>query len=83
MTHASGVREITEGQAAEELGIDRLELYLVAAEQKLGQYDALTHLLVFADSEVDALATRLGVTRRRQRVSSAATRAAIPEPTGE
>lgn len=83
MSLAPGAREISEGQAAEELGIERFELYLAATEQKLGQYDALTHLLVFADAEVDQLAARLGVTRRRRGQSSEATRAAIPEPSGE
>jgi len=78
------VRDYTESQAADELGVDRLELYLAAAEQKLGHYDGLTHLFVFSDAEVDALAERLGVTRRRRRDPAvAAAQRAIPEPTGE
>lgn len=83
MGSESGAREITEGQAAEELGVNRFELYLAAAEQRLGEYDALTHLLVFADSEVDSLAQRLGVTRRRRREADPATMRAIPEPGAE
>ena len=76
-------REITEGQVAEELGLDLLELYLAAAAAKLGHYDTLTHLLVFADSEVDALAAHLRVTRRRRRELTKAQGNSIPEPTSE
>ena len=72
--------KLTESRVAEELGVDRLELYLAAAEQSLGHYDVLTHLLVFSDSEVDALAARLGVTRRRTPELSEAQKQAIPEP---
>lgn len=75
--------KLTESRAAEELGIDRLELYLVAAEQRLGQYDVLTHLMVFSDAEVDALAARLGVTRRRTPQLSQAQKKVIPEPGAE
>jgi hypothetical protein len=77
------VSELTEGRAAGELGIDRLELYLLAAAEKIGRFDSLTHLLLFRDEEVDALAARLGVTRRRNAVLSEEQRGAIPEPTGE
>lgn len=83
MSAAPHSREFTESQTAEELGADRLELYLAAAELKVGHYDALTHLLVFADAEVDALAARLGVTRRRRYDSSAPPTSAIPEPSEE
>jgi hypothetical protein len=76
------VRELTERQAAAELGLDRLELYLAAAAEKLGRYDPLTHLLVFRDDEVDALAARLGLTRRRRGPAAEQLRA-IPEPDGE
>ena len=76
-------RELAEGHVADELGLDRLELYLAAAAAKLGHYDALTHLLVFADSEVDALAAHLGVKRRRQTELTKAQGNSIPEPTSE
>ena len=75
--------ELTESQVAAELGIDRLELYLVAATEKAGRYDALTHLLTFNDDEVDALAARLGVTRRRTPELGEARRQAIPDPGAE
>ena len=75
-------RGYTEAEAAGELGIDRLELYLVACAEKAGHYDALTHLLVFRDDEVDALARRLGATRRHAELGETQRRA-IPEPTAE
>lgn len=74
---------LTESRVAEQLGIDRLELYLVAAAEKRGRYDPLTHLLTFRDEDVDAMARRLGVTRRRGVEASEEQRRAIPEPTGE
>jgi len=77
------VHELTEGQAAAELGINRLELYLVAAAERAGRYDPLTHLLTFRDDEVDRLAARLGVTRRRASPLSEAQKQAIPEPNAE
>lgn len=77
-------RELTEGQVAAELGVSRFELYLAATEMKLGRYDPLTHLLLFSDAEVDALARRLGLARRHTPpLSEPAPRAAIPEPDGE
>jgi hypothetical protein len=75
--------KLTESRAAEELGVDRLELYLAAAEQHLGHFDVLTHLLVFSDEEVDRLAARLGVARRRASQVSEAQKQAIPEPNAE
>lgn len=75
--------ELTESQVAAELGIDRLELYLVAATEKAGRYDPLTHLLTFRDEEVDRLAARLGVARRRTPQLSEAQKKAIPEPGAE
>ena len=75
--------ELTENQVAAELGIDRLELYLVAAAEKAGHYDPLTHLLTFRDEEVDAFAARLGVTRRKIPALSEAHKQAIPEPSAE
>ena len=74
---------LTEGQVAEELGLDRLELHLVAVEQRLGSYDPLTHLLMFSDAEVDALAQRMGVKRRRRVELSVVEEAKIPDPSGE
>lgn len=75
--------ELTESQVAAELGIDRLELYLVAATEKMGHYDPLTHLLTFRDEEVDALATCLGVIRRRTSQASEKQKQVIPEPGAE
>lgn len=72
--------ELTESQVAAELGVDRLELYLLAAAEKAGRYDPLTHLLAFRDDEVDRLAARLGVTRRRVSRATEAQKQAIPEP---
>jgi hypothetical protein len=77
------VSELTEGQAAGELGVERLELYLLAAAEKIGRFDSLTHLLIFRDEEVNALAARLGVKRRRHAVLGEGQQRAIPEPTGE
>lgn len=83
MNSALHPRELTEGQVAEELGIERLELYLAATHGKLGHYDALTHLMMFSDAEADALAKHLGVTRRRRDSAATAAMRAIPEPGGE
>jgi hypothetical protein len=41
-----------------------MELYLVATAERLGRHDAISHLLVFSEEEVDALAARLGIRRR-------------------
>jgi hypothetical protein len=79
----AGADKLTESRVAEELGIDRLELYLAAAEQRLGHFDAVTHLLVFSDEEVDALAAHLGVTRRRTPPLTGAQKQAIPDPGAE
>ncbi len=76
-------RALTERQAAEELGLDRLQLHLAAAQQRLGRYDAITHLLMFSDAEVDALAAHLGVKRRLWNDLGAAEQAKIPDPHGE
>ena len=77
------MHELTEGQVAAELGIDRLEVYFVATTEKAGHYDPLTHLLTFRDDEVERLAARLGVTRRRTPHLSEAQKQAIPEPGAE
>lgn len=78
-----GERTFTEGETAEELGLDKLELHLAAAAQRLGRYDPLTHLLVFSDAEVDELAARLGIKRRRREDPGDADKAKIPEPSEE
>ena len=75
--------EVHEGQAADELGIDRLELYLAAAKFRIGRYDALTHLLVFHDDELDALAAHLGIARRPTAALHASQQASIPDPEEE
>lgn len=76
-------RYLTESRVAEELGLDRLELYLAAAQEKIGRYDALTHLVVFTDKEVDTLARRLGLARRKKTARDDSKRRVIPEPSGE
>ena len=77
------MQELTEGQVADELGIDRLELYLLVAAEKVGRYYPLTHLLIFHDEEVDTMARRLGVARHHRAGLTDTQRRAIPEPTGE
>ena len=79
----SATRKLTERQVLEELGLDRLELYLLVSAERLGRHDLVSHLLVFTDAEVEALAARLGVVRRRRSEPSPAAPAHIPEPTGE
>jgi len=75
---------VTERQVLEELGLDRMELYLAATAEKLGRYDPVSHLLVFSDEEVEALAARLGVARcRRPEPGTPAPLEKIPEPKGE
>ncbi len=67
----------------EELGLDRLELYLIASAEKLGWHDPVLHVLVFSDEEVEALAARLGLTRRRRKEPAASSLEHSPEPSGE
>lgn len=77
-------RRLTERQVIEELGLDRMELYLAATAERLGRHDAISHLLVFSEEEVDALAARLGIRRRnRPEPSTGVDLAQIPEPKGE
>lgn len=78
-----GQRTLTEGQVAEELGLDRLELYLIMAAHNLGKHDSVTHLLVFSEVEVDQIAERLGRTRRKRPGPTEAELKRIPEPPGE
>ena len=75
--------DLTEGRVAAELGLDRLELYLAAAELQAGRFDPLTHLRVFTEEEVKRLAQRLGVKRRRISELTDAQRGNIPEPASE
>ena len=80
---ATRPRTFNERQAAEDLGIDRLQLYLLAAALRAGRYSPLTHLLVFSDAEVEAMAAQLGVRRRGQKPWTEAQLKSIPEPRGE
>jgi len=82
-SNTTGLRRLTERQVAAELGIDRLEVYLLAAEQRVGRYDPASHVLLFSEAEVDTLAARLSVTRCRQKEVSQSTREKIPEPNRE
>ena len=74
---------VTERRAAEELGVEQMEMYLLAAKYGAGHFDSLTHLLTFTDAEVDELAARLGVVRQKLREPSEADRQVIPEPGSE
>ncbi len=76
-------RRLTERQVIEELGLDRMELYLAAMAEKLGRHDPVSHLLVFSDEEVDALAARLGIARCKRSEPAAASLTQIPEPNSE
>lgn len=78
-----GRRTLTEGGLAEELGVERLEIYLLAAVCKAGQYDSVTHLLLFNDAEADALAARLGVARRARRMATSAANSTLPAASSE
>ncbi len=81
--HSGGASRLTKRQVIEELGLDRLELYLIASAEKLGRHDPVSHVLLFSDEEVEALAARLGLVRRRRKEPGAASLDQIPEPTGE
>lgn len=77
-------RRLTERQVIEELGLDRMELYLAATAERLGRHDAISHLLVFSEEEVDALAARLGIARRkRPGPSTGIDLGRVPEPSSE
>ncbi len=82
MSETHHPRRLTEGEVIEELGLDRMELYLAARAEKLGRHDAVSHLLVFSEEEVTRLATRLGLSRRC-RPDTAPSVAQVPEPNGE
>lgn len=88
MTEPSGSsrkkkKTYTERRVCDELGINQLELYLVSSKFKLGTFDSLTHLLTFTEKEVDEIAARLGIVRRRRAELTDAQRNSAPEPTGE
>src|SRR5437899_4134520 len=55
------MRKFTERQVSAALGLVRLELYLVAADLRIGRHDPLTHLKVFTVDEVERIAARLGL----------------------
>jgi len=74
---------LTERGAAEELGVERMEIYLLAAKYGAGHFDSLTHLLIFTDKEVDELAARLGIQRRKRSGPSEGDLQVIPEPGSE
>ena len=59
-------RDLTEGVLAEYLGIERLEIFLLAAALKAGRYDSITHLLMLTEDEAAAIAGQLGMTWRRR-----------------
>ncbi len=59
--HSGSPRLLSERQVAAALGIELLELYLLAAELRVGRFDSLTHLLVLTPGEVERIAARLGV----------------------
>ncbi len=76
-------RILTERQVAEELNLDRLELYLLAASERLGRHDPVSHLMIFSEAEVEKLAERLNVRRQPRKEPSPAELARIPEPEQE
>ncbi len=80
---SGGSPRLTERQVIEELGLDRLELYLIASAERLGRHDPVSHVLIFSDEEVEALATRLGLARRRRKEPPATSLEHVPEPSGE
>lgn len=59
--HPDSTRKFTERQVAAALGLARLELYLVAADLRIGGHDPLTHLKIFTVDEVQRIAARLGL----------------------
>jgi len=81
--HQDDVRRLTESQVATALALDRLELYLLAAELRLGRYDPLTHLLVFTVAGAEHMATRLGLPRPKFAEQLAGSLERVPEPSGE
>jgi len=78
---SSGV--LTERHVADELGLERVEVYLLASKLKLGKFDTITHLLTFTEAEVDEIARRLEVARRKRREPAESDRKSIPEPNSE
>ena len=85
--HPNSPRTLTERRVAAALSIDRLELYLVAAEQHVGRYDPVTHLLTFSPAEVARIAARLGIPppQFEEGLPEVPDRAlkGVPEPSGE
>jgi N-acyl-L-homoserine lactone synthetase len=59
--HSGSPRSLSEREVAAALGIEPLEVYLLAAGLRVGRFDSLTHLLVLTPGEVERMAARLGV----------------------
>ncbi len=82
-----GGRTLTESEVTAALQLDRLQLYLVAAEMRLGRYDSMTHLMAFTTEEVERIAARLELPPPKfaEDAPPARDRALedIPEPEGE
>jgi hypothetical protein len=74
---------LSDRQLAEELGVEQMEIYLVAARFKRGHFDPLTHLLTFTEKEADELAARLGRARKKISRPTEGDLKAIPEPGSE
>lgn len=53
-------RRISEREIIRQLGIERLELYLLMAALQVGRYDSITHLLYFTVEEAERVAAELG-----------------------
>ncbi len=64
-------RALTEGVVANYLGLERLEIYLLACQLGVGQYDSVTHLLMFTDDDAARMAAEIGL---RWKSPSAASR---------
>ena len=84
------MHKFTERQVSAALGLARLELYLVAADLRIGRHDPLTHLKVFTVDEVERIAARLGLPppRLEEQLAEESTPAdaligRLPEPAGE
>lgn len=59
-TASADRRRISERMLINALGVEQLELYLLMATQRLGQYDSITHLLYFTEEEAARIAAELG-----------------------
>jgi len=59
-------RTLTEGAVGSYLGIERLEIYLLSCTLGVGQYDSVTHLLMFNDDDAERIAAEMGLTWKRR-----------------